>query len=224
MSEIALILDTETSGKADFKSPPDAPHQPRLVQLAWVLASSEHVFAVSSQIIKPDGWIIPPEVAEIHGITTETAEAYGVDVGFALVNLFEAGVRLADVIVAHNIAFDDLVLRSELARLDDHNPILKQAEASKAVQKPRFCTMKTSIGRVKAPFPQHQAKYQDGRGRGGQWKYPTLSECIKHYFGEDLVGAHDALIDVQACARIYWHLQSYHWKEPTESLVADEAF
>ena len=32
-----LFFDTETTGKADFKSSPDAAHQPRLVQFAALL-------------------------------------------------------------------------------------------------------------------------------------------------------------------------------------------
>jgi len=39
-------------------------------------------------------------------------------------------------------------------------------------------------------------------------KSPKLEECIKHFFGEELPGAHDAMIDVIACRRIYFHMKS----------------
>jgi DNA polymerase-3 subunit epsilon len=39
-------------------------------------------------------------------------------------------------------------------------------------------------------------------------KAPKLEECIHHFFGETLAGAHDALVDVRACARVYFHLQT----------------
>lgn len=36
-----LFYDTETTGKADFRAAPDAAHQPRLVQLAAILANPD---------------------------------------------------------------------------------------------------------------------------------------------------------------------------------------
>jgi DNA polymerase-3 subunit epsilon len=43
-------------------------------------------------------------------------------------------------------------------------------------------------------------------GRKGP-KSPKLSEAYRHFLGEDLIGAHDALVDVRACRRIYDHLK-----------------
>jgi DNA polymerase-3 subunit epsilon len=37
-------------------------------------------------------------------------------------------------------------------------------------------------------------------------KPPKLSECIQFFFNEELVGAHDALVDVRACVRVFRHL------------------
>jgi DNA polymerase-3 subunit epsilon len=39
-------------------------------------------------------------------------------------------------------------------------------------------------------------------------KQAKLSECITHFFNEDLTGAHDALVDVRACARVFFHLKN----------------
>jgi DNA polymerase-3 subunit epsilon len=39
------------------------------------------------------------------------------------------------------------------------------------------------------------------------FKSPNLTECMRHYFQEDLPGAHDALVDARASGRIYWHLK-----------------
>jgi DNA polymerase-3 subunit epsilon len=41
-----------------------------------------------------------------------------------------------------------------------------------------------------------------------QPKPPKLEECIQHFFSEELPGAHDALIDARACARVYFHLKT----------------
>jgi DNA polymerase-3 subunit epsilon len=37
-------------------------------------------------------------------------------------------------------------------------------------------------------------------------KPPKLSESYQFFFNEELVGAHDALVDARACARVYLEL------------------
>ena len=44
-------------------------------------------------------------------------------------------------------------------------------------------------------------------GRTGP-KSPKLSECVQHFFSEEMIGAHDAMVDVRACARVFFHLKS----------------
>ena len=39
-------------------------------------------------------------------------------------------------------------------------------------------------------------------------KSPKLEECIEHFFGEKLSGAHDAMVDVGACKRVYFNLKA----------------
>ena len=75
-----LFYDTETTGLPDFKAPSEAPHQPHIVQLAALLVDpdSRQTIASMDVIVRPAGWTIPGEVAAVHGITTERAEAVGV--------------------------------------------------------------------------------------------------------------------------------------------------
>jgi DNA polymerase-3 subunit epsilon len=40
-----------------------------------------------------------------------------------------------------------------------------------------------------------------------KWKPPNLGECYRFLFEEELVGAHGALTDAKACARVYFELQ-----------------
>jgi DNA polymerase-3 subunit epsilon len=41
-----------------------------------------------------------------------------------------------------------------------------------------------------------------------QHKSPSLAEAYKHFTGKDLVGAHDALVDVLATIEIYEHVRN----------------
>lgn len=184
-----LVFDTETDKLADFKLPPTSPAQPHIVQLAAVLFDAEQQRTVStlSALIKPAGWVIPASVEAIHKISTGQATAFGQPLG-AVMPYFVELVRSADVICAHNAPFDLLVIQAECARLG--------WDTSWLTSKKVFDTMLACIDVVRIPR------------RGGGFKWPTLSECWKHFFGGELQGAHDALTDVNACADIYFRLHA----------------
>lgn len=38
-------------------------------------------------------------------------------------------------------------------------------------------------------------------------KPPSLTECMRFFFNEDLVGAHGALTDARACARVFHEIR-----------------
>jgi DNA polymerase-3 subunit epsilon len=199
-----LFFDTETTGKADFRAPAEAPHQPRLVQLAAVLTEvsslkSEVQSSAGTQaggavplpareiaslnvIVRPDGFEIPIEASAVHGITTAQALAGGIGLVPALA-LFSELARVADVFVCHNTQFDLLILDSELARTDGRLP-----------DKPARCTMKLMTGVCRLPGPYG-------------FKWPTLQEAYAHCFGREFDGAHDALADVRACQEIFFWLR-----------------
>lgn len=179
-----LFFDTETTGKCNFKRGPSDPSQPRIVQLAALLcddAGREDNFL--NVIIKPEGWSIPQEAAGIHGITTERALADGITMADALERFAEL-IAETDIVIAHNVDFDALVVSSEFIRDGGRFSLPSK----------RFCTMKATTHICKLP------------GMHG-YKWPKLSEAYRHFFGVDLEGAHDALSDVRACARIYFAIQ-----------------
>lgn len=179
-----LFFDTETTGKANFQEPPSSPSQPHIVQLAALLTEDDGAERASlSVIIKPDGWTIDAEVAAIHGITTEIAERCGIPLLSAM-SAFSNLARRADVIVAHNSEFDMLICRTAFHRIgksDAFNP------------KNVFCTMHATTEICQFP------------GRYG-FKWPKLTEAHFHFFGTEVEGAHDAMNDVRACARIFFEI------------------
>ncbi len=198
-----LFFDTETTGKFFFKEPPEHPGQPDMVQLGAILAHKHHldrparILAQLDLIIYPDGFDVPPGVAEIHGITTDVARDFGVDLRVAL-NVFQNLAARADVLVGHNIDFDLNIIRTACHRADCIGGGPLGSELRRMIDaKPTFCTMTAATPVLNLPG-----------GRNGEPKWPTLEEAYRHFFGQDFPGAHNALNDVKATARVYYHLKA----------------
>lgn len=192
-----LAFDTETTGlpinpgSKDFY---DVNNWPRVYQIGAILYD-EMGFESGrmNATIRPDGWAIPKVddfmksmgVESFHeklGITTE----YLMDVGIPLSEAMREFIDLAnqcDERVCHNASFDDPVMICEMFRVK-HFP---QAWH----KKPIHCTKLLSEPICKIP------------GFRGKYKWPTLQEAHKHFFGFEFDGAHDALADVQATVDVH---------------------
>jgi len=180
-----LFFDTETSGLFDFKSPPEAAHQPRLVQLGAVLDSDHTVLSSINTLVLPEGFSIPKEATAVHGISTEQALASGIPLKDALTQFYAACMQ-ADLLVAHNSSYDVKVLTGEYIRAGMESPFSKRQV---------FCTMIKSTSICKIP------------GKRGGYKWPTLDEAYRMLVDEDgFTGAHDAMADVLACREVYYKL------------------
>lgn len=192
-----LAFDTETTGLPDWRAPSDADHQPHLVQLAMILIDETFTERASvSMIIKPDGWTIPEEgPAAVHGITNQMAMRYGVPERTAA-NLFAHYLYALDcTAVAHNAAFDLRIMRIALLRAGYSKERLDARE-------PRhFCTMRAATPIVNLPPTEKMIAAGFNKPKSA-----SLTECVRHFFGEGLEGAHDALVDVRACVRVFRHL------------------
>lgn len=187
-----LFYDTETTGLPDRFAPLNSDRQPRCVQLAAILTDDVgNEQSCLNLIIHPDGWIIPPGASSIHGITTEKAKAIGIREAVAAAAFYDLS-RKADLLVAHNEKFDRQIVNIMFERLG----------RGWKLDVPAFDTMEAAAPIVNLPpTPRMVAAGID------KPKAPKLEECIKYFFGEDLNGAHDALIDVRACARIYFKMK-----------------
>lgn len=186
-----FFYDTETTGLPLFKEPSEDPRQPHIVQACGLLVCPDTRAVVASfdAIVRPDGWEIPQDVADIHGITTEHALRYGIPEGVVVDTLFEMATR-AQLRVGHNESFDARILRIGMKRHlgDDY------AEAFKAIQ--AACTCWAAMPLTKLPRP----------GRGG-FKLPKLEEAVRILLGRELEGAHSARADTEACRDLYFWLQ-----------------
>ncbi|MBF0530015.1 MAG: 3'-5' exonuclease [Deltaproteobacteria bacterium] len=183
---IDLIFDTETTGLPNWQAGPDDPGQPHLVQLGLMLFQDRKVLSEANLLVYPAG-----EVSEaafkVHGISTETARRYGLPAPVALL-VFLQLLGKAERIVAHNLNFDILIIKSALWRIGVTN-IKGPAQ--------RICTMKSSKPVLKLPGKQP-----------GDYKLPRLEEAYKTLVDPaGFEGAHDALADVRACARVLWALE-----------------
>jgi DNA polymerase III subunit epsilon len=184
-----LFFDTETTGRPlNYKAPViDSRNWPRMVQLAWVQTDKEgNILQEGNHIIKPVGYTIPNDVVKIHGITTDFALENGEDLTTVLAQ-FEAQIQANKLIVAHNIEFDDSIIRAEFHRF---------SMSTVLPQKKQFCTMKS----------KNIINYCALSGPYG-FKWPSLSELHKKLFTEDFGNAHNALNDVKATAKCYWKLK-----------------
>jgi len=184
-----LIFDTETTGlPKNFNAPvTDLDNWPRVIQLAWQLHDEMgNLVEQKDFIIKPEGFNIPFESEQIHGISTELALQEGKDLKEVL-QIFNESLKKAEFVVGHNINFDLNVTGAEFIRAGLETPLLE-------IDKIDTATEKTA------------SLCQLPGGRGGKYKIPKLGELYRFLFGEDFVEAHNATADVEATARIFLEL------------------
>jgi DNA polymerase III subunit epsilon len=120
-----LFFDTETSGLPRSHHAPvsDLANWPRIVQIAWLLTDQQGTTHQAVEaIIRPEGFSIPADAARVHGITTARALTEGQLLSEVL-QQFLAALRQADILIAHNLAFDEKVLGAELLRCGLPNPL-----------------------------------------------------------------------------------------------------
>lgn len=201
-----LIFDTETTGlPRDYSAPvSDTDNWPRCIQIAWQL-HDEHGKCLEHGdfLVKPDGFDIPFQSEQIHGISTALASEQGEDLQKVMDEFLEVLAK-TKFVVGQNIEFDIKVVGSELYRLGIENDL-----ESKPVLD--TCT-ETTAQLCRIPG-----------GRGGKFKLPTLTELHEHLFSVPFAEAHNATADVEATTRCF--LELIRRKVFTsEELQADESF
>ncbi len=184
-----LIFDTETTGlPKKWKAPiSDTDNWPRCVQIAWQLHDDlGELIEHQDFLIKPEGFNIPYDAEQIHGISSQLAEEQGKPLESVLA-IFNDALSKSKFVVGQNVSFDLNIMGCEFFRKEipttlNELPVLDT------------CTEKTAN------------LCQLPGGRGGRFKLPTLTELHQHLFETPFGEAHNATADVEATTRCFLEL------------------
>lgn len=191
-----MFYDTETTGVPIWGEPSGGDNQPHMVSLSAILATEqgEEVERLDV-IVKPDGWIIPPDTIDIHGITEEYAMEHGIDEKEAAMSLADMA-STADLRVGHSESFDARILRIAFKRygMEDYAD-----NEWKAAPKADTCHMSTKLVNL-PPTEKMLAKNRKSP------KQPTLEEAHEFFFGQKHENAHTSMGDTLATKAVYFEV------------------
>ena len=199
-----LIFDTETTGlPRDYNAPmSDLDNWPRLVQLAWQLHDEKgKLISHKNFIVKPEGFTIPYNSEQIHGISTQRATKEGHNLSKVLA-VFEEDLNKTTYLVGHNVGFDISIVGAELLRSSRSTENLEKEPLDTKDISTEFCAIPG--------------------GKGGKFKWPTLLELHQKLFGVDFGDAHDAAYDVDATAKCFFGLIKEKVQAPIEGVNLEE--
>ena len=199
-----IIFDTETTGlPRNYDAPmEDLDNWPRLVQLAWQLHDAKgNLISNNNFIVKPEGFTIPYNAEKVHGISTERAIKEGHALNKVL-QVFHEDVAKAKYLVGHNIGFDINVVGAEFLRKEIPMQLREMAELDTKDLATDFCAIPG--------------------GKGGKFKWPTLTELHHKLFGNGFADAHDAAYDVDATAKCFFGLIEQQVIKPEPGITYNE--
>jgi len=181
-----LIFDTETTGLPKKWNAPitDVDNWPRCVQIAWQLHNEmgelvEH----NDYLIQPDGFNIPYDAEQIHGISSQLAKNKGIPLDDVL-GYFNEALNKAKFVVGQNVNFDLNIMGCEYHRMNVATELNKMPVLD-------TCSEDTAL------------LCQIPGGRYGKFKLPTLTELHQKLFNEPFAEAHNATADVEATTRCF---------------------
>ena len=169
-----LIFDVESTGLID-NSIRAADKQPRIIEIAVAVwdDAADTVFALDG-VVNPE-IPIPPKITQVTGITDAMVQdkpPFRSEHAITLRDMIEG----ADVVVAHNLSFDKLIVNSEFERANERKPTWPRG----------VCTVEAT---------EHIL--------GRRMK---LGELHQYLFAKGIEGAHRASNDVEALLRCYREL------------------
>jgi DNA polymerase III epsilon subunit-like protein len=201
---MALFIDTETNGLPDMKDMVWGKYpifydskkydSARIVQLSFIVTDKQYNnLDLQDYIIKREGFDI--NNSEFHSITNEVSDKDGIDFEEAFLAFYES-LKKTNHIVAHNIAFDISVIKSELYRRKLFH-IIEEIDKKKLL-----CTMRHTKNIIKII------------NKFGKYKYPSLKELYMYCFDKEIENAHNSKYDVinlyDAIKRLYDNKKLYY--------------
>lgn len=180
---LALIFDVETTGlpkrkKAEIS---DFDNWPHIVQISWLVfnVTNGKIISINDHITRlQEGIKIPEASTKVHGITNEIMKEKGENIIDILMK-FNNDLMESQVIVAHNIDFDETIIGVESLRWLDYN-IFDNYKNHK------YCTMR--------------------RSRKIKKKWMKLVNLHEYLFNTVPQNLHNSLIDVFVCFRCFCKL------------------
>ena len=194
---MAMFIDTETSGLPDTHNLrwgvyPDywklnKYDNARIVQISMLITDNQFKYEdIKDYIIKREEFEITND--KFHGITNEISDNIGVDFNVVAIDIFYELLKNVTHIVAHNVAFDVGVIKSELHRRK------LQYIIDELDKKTLLCTMKHMKPILKIINPY------------GNYKNPSHNEIYKFNFKTDVENAHNSLYDVKNLHKVVEHM------------------
>jgi DNA polymerase III epsilon subunit-like protein len=212
----ALVFDVETTGLLPQKprystAPLPITAYPHIIQLSFVLydiIKKKSLRSYDSYVKIGEDVVIGEYVSNLTGITPEICSRKGNDIVDVL-SAFNKAYAECDVLVAHNIEFDEKMIMIETER--NRTRLIKTApeclnifnkvhEELRGIE--RYCTMRKGITlcniMVESKMP----------GKPPTAKWPKLSELYATLFNNETVaGMHNSMVDVLACLRCYMKMR-----------------
>jgi DNA polymerase III epsilon subunit-like protein len=207
-----LVFDVETSGLLPQKprysnAPIPITEYPHILQLSFAIYDiiNKQLVRTYDTYIKVDGSVVISDyISKLTGITPEICNHSGKNILDVLKEFYQAYIE-CDVIVAHNIDFDEKMILVELER--NRPQIIKQIpecmilfnKMYEGIQgKERYCTMRKGASLCNIMMEPKTP------GKSAMTKWPKLAELYAKLFnGEVVDGMHNSIVDVMACLRCY---------------------
>lgn len=198
-----LFYDTETTGLLPKEK--DYAKFPHIVQFSYIVydSESETIEKIYDEIIHLE-IEIPAESTNIHLITTEMCKKSRTDINECLFSFIEDCAK-ADLIIGHNLEFDNAMVVCELQRckkmLEGHPEDCEMVDnlLSRFRNMKFYCTMKetTSFCNISRAYKNSSKTFV---------KYPKLIELHDKLFGKDTINIqlHNSLNDVLVCFRCFY--------------------
>ena len=190
------FADTETTGlipkgvqHRDLKS------MPHLVQIAAIRTNDEGTEEEGrmDRIVRPDGWTIPTEASDIHGVTQERAMDEGLPLKEVMAEFHDLMTGMA-TLACYNIAYDSKIISASYARAGATNEhVFRDGRR-------HLCVMLAATPVVNLPPNKSWSR---------EPAWPKLFVAVEKLLGRPMRdGAHNALVDIEETIEVYKYLRS----------------